>query len=141
MRRPGSVGLEQFLREHPQMSIAPSRESGTVAQGIVSFSARSRNGPEISDSFELRVLVPEGFPAKMPLVTETGRRIPRTEDYHVNKDDTLCLGSPLRLLSIISDKPNLVAFVKCCLIPYLYAVSIKLRDGGPLRFGELAHAQ
>ena len=75
-------------------------------------------------------------------MTETGGRIPRTGEYHVNPtDNTLCLGSPLSLRLKLSKKPTLVGFSENCLVPYLFAVSYKLKNGGPLPFGELAHGE
>jgi hypothetical protein len=87
----------------------------------------------------LEIEVPPGFPKALPRVTETGGRIPRHGDYHVNSDGTLCLGSPLRLLLKLSNAPTLQGFASSCLVPYLFAMSHKLRNGGPLLFGELAH--
>lgn len=72
---------------------------------------------------------------------ETGGKIPRGGDFHVNPDDTLCLGSPLRLLKIIYNYPSLNGFTNKCLIPYLSAVSYKLKNGGEFLFGELAHGK
>ncbi len=84
--------------------------------------------------------MPAAFPRDLPRVTETGRRIPREGEHHVNPtDDTLCLGSPLSLLLKLSTDPTLNGFAETCLVPYLHAVSYKLRHGGPFPFGELAH--
>jgi hypothetical protein len=84
--------------------------------------------------------VPENFPREVPKVTEIGGRIPRKPTYHVNgHDGSLCLGSPLRLLLLVSQKPTLTGFAERCLVPYLFAVSRKLKTGGPLAFGELEH--
>src|SRR5205823_1562005 len=69
-------------------------------------------------------------------------RIPRTGEYHVNtSDNTLCLGSPLSLLLKLSKKPTIDGFAESCLVPYLFAISRKLKNGGPLPFGELAHGR
>lgn len=66
--------------------------------------------------------------------------IPRKGLYHINSgDDSLCLGSRLRLLVSVAKKPTLSGFAKNCLVPYLFAVSRKLLQGGDFTFGELAH--
>jgi len=121
------------------MCIAPSRRPGIVLGGVFSFRAVPVGGPELSDSYQLRIEVPPTFPHEIPKVTETGQRIPRDVSYHVNPDGTLCLGSPLRLLEIVRAKANLVSFAMEFLVPYLYAASHRLRHGGSFRFGELAH--
>ena len=66
-------------------------------------------------------------------------KIPRNGKFHVNPDGTLCLGSPLRLLWKINSAPSLTGFIDTCLVPYLYAVSYKLKHGGDFVFGELDH--
>src|ERR1051326_5548167 len=48
-------------------------------------------------------------------------------------------GSPLRLMLELSRRPTLTGFAEECLIPYLFAISHKLRFGGPLPFDELQH--
>ncbi|WP_172194789.1 hypothetical protein [Saccharibacillus qingshengii] len=57
----------------------------------------------------------------------------------MNPDGTLCLESPINLLGKLSAKPDLLQFAESCLIPYLYCVSHKLKNGGKFLFGELAH--
>ncbi len=104
------------------------------------FGAYHAKEGEIHDSFALQIDVPKAFPKDLPKVRETEGRIPQTGDYHVNQDDrTLCLGSPLSLLLKISKSPTLSGFAENCLVPYLFAISRKLKSGGSLPFGELAH--
>lgn len=123
------------------MSIGPSRDSSTVLRGLFSFSASSNGGIEITDSYQLEIAIPDKFPRMLPRVVETGNKIPRDGKHHVNYDSTLCLGSPLRLLLKLSEKPDLVGFSEKCLVPYLYAVSKKLQYGGEFAFHELAHGE
>lgn len=86
------------------------------------------------------MVVPTQFPKELPIVHELGGRIPRQGRYHINPDDfSLCLGSRLRLLITLAHEPTLIGFAKNCLIPYLYAVSHKLAQGGEFAFGELPH--
>jgi hypothetical protein len=121
------------------MCIIPSRGEELKIKGFFEFSAQPINGIEIRDTYELEITIPNGFPKDIPEVKEVGRKIPRNAMYHINIDDTLCLGSPIRLLKKISQHPNLSGFTETCLIPYLYAVSYKLKFGGEFIFGELAH--
>lgn len=78
--------------------------------------------------------MPGDFPSGVPKVKELAGKIPRDGKHHVNPDDTLCLGSPLRLRMLIRDEPTLSGFASNCMVPYLYWISTK-------RFavGELAH--
>lgn len=134
-------GVRQFLKDYPGMSIAPSREPVKILKGLFSFSAQPTDGVEINDSYHLEIAVPRAFPQDIPIVTELERKIPRDGMHHINPDNTLCLGSPIRLLQKISEQANLVGFAESCLVPYLYAVSHKLRFGGDFAFSELAHGE
>jgi hypothetical protein len=130
-------GLERFLVEYPGMRVKPSRGAGLLLEGVLSFHVEVPK--EITDSYRLRIIVPELFPADLPNVTELDFKIPRHESYHVNPDATLCLGSPIRILQKLSRHPSLIGFAESCLVPYLFAISHKLRFGGELPFSELPH--
>ncbi len=132
-------GLTQFLSDYPGMSIHPSTYAGLELRGTFAFSAQPPDRPLITDSYSLAIRVPPTFPAALPAVTETDRRIPRDGRHHVNPDETLCLGSPLRLLLSLSRRPDLPGFSETCIVPYLYAVSHRLKFGGPFVFDELDH--
>ena len=133
--------LRKFLSDYPFMALRPTKDKNLVLKGDFQFIAKSKDGPEIQDSFELKIEIPYGFPQRIPKVWETNNKIPRTEEgeFHINPDDSLCLGSPLRLLDKINIKGTLVGFTESCLVPFLYAVSIKLQKGGDFYMGELAH--
>jgi hypothetical protein len=133
-------GMREFIRDYKLMAIRPRAGNTPLLKGRLEFSARNPEVGEIEDAFDLEIDVPRNFPRDLPTVTETGKKIPRTPDYHVNQHDgSLCLGSPLRLLLLVSEKPSLIGFAETCLVPYLFAVWHKLRHGGSLPFGELAH--
>jgi hypothetical protein len=124
------------------MAIRPSRTADTVLKGRFSFNARHSSAGTIADGFDLKIVLPRRFPLELPSVTETGGRIPKKADHHVNETDgTLCLGSPLSLLKLLAGEPTLPGFAGRCLIPYLYAVSHKLAHGGKFLFGELDHGE
>lgn len=133
-------GLREFLRDYPLMAPRPRPGQAPLLVGRFAFVARHPDTGEIDDAFDLEIEVPAAFPKDLPKVTEIGSRIPRDGEHHVNAtDDTLCLGSPLSLLLKLSRNPTLNGFAETCLVPYLHAVSYKLRHRGPFPFGELAH--
>jgi hypothetical protein len=121
------------------MGIKPGLKLGTVLRGIFWFSAESEGRETITDRYNLLLKIPELFPRALPTVTELDFRIPRSPSFHVNADGTLCLGSPLRLLWKLSQKPSLPGFASECIVPYLYGISHKLKFGGALPFSELEH--
>ena len=123
------------------MTRAPSRGTSLVLSGTFDFTACAKNYPEIKHKYQIEISVPTGFPRDVPKVKETNGKIPRNGHYHVNHDDTLCLGSPLQLLIKLNTNtsPTLTGFASKCLVPYLYAVSHKLLYGGKFIFDELSH--
>jgi hypothetical protein len=132
-------GLRQFLRDYPRMAIRPAADTYLRLKGTFEFIATHAQHGDVHDAFELQIDVPRALPRELPKVIETGGKIPRSGSYHVNGDGTLCLGSQLRLLLKLSKAPTLAGFADSCIIPYLFAVSHKLRHGGKLIFGELDH--
>lgn len=135
------IGIRKFLTDYPGMSLVPSRGSSLVIKGVFSFSAMPKGKRSITDSYQIKITVPDEFPHAIPTITEMTRKIPRDGKHHVNPDGSLCMGSPLRLLQKISENPNLVGFSENCLVPYLYGVSYKLQIGEEFPFGELPHGE
>lgn len=133
----GWVG--DFIREYPRLRLRPHSSCLVAFSGILDFTAVAPGQPEITDFYSLDIIVPHDFPKSCPEVFEKGERIPRDSKYHKNLDGSLCLGSPLRLFIELSKAPKLTAYVKKCLIPYLYAMSLNLKYGCPFIFGELEH--
>lgn len=139
MRADGSRGLREFLITYPRMAVKPARDECLVLEGMFDFSATSEQHACITDTYDLRILIPSKFPQDPPTVFEIGRRIPRNEDHHVNPDGSLCLGARLRLLYELYQQPTVVGFADRCILPYLFNISHKLRFGGVLPLGELSH--
>lgn len=133
------VEIRQFLKDYPGISLAPQRGATLVLEGIFSYTAMPRGGISITDSYQIQISVPDEFPRAIPKVIEVAKKIPRDGKHHVNPDGTLCMGSSLRLLQKIYEKPTLVGFAETCLVPYLYGASYKLQTGQEFPFGELAH--
>jgi hypothetical protein len=131
-------GLEEFLRAFPLMAVRPVPEYLVTLVGEFEFVAQY-NSETVQDTYELMICVPFGFPRAVPSVLELGGRIPRLASFHMNSDGTLCLGSPLRLLECLSRSESVYGFTLDCLIPYLFAISKRLRQGSEFIFGELAH--
>ncbi len=122
------------------MTFRPRAGKPPVLRGRFAFTARHPDAGEIEDAFELEIEIPPTFPHEVPFVIEIGGRIPREADHHVNTaDNTLCLGSPLRLRQLVAEDPTLTGFAAKCLVPYLFAQSQKQAGSGKFVFGELDH--
>lgn len=138
-QHPVTLGLDEFLGEQPFISIKPSHENYLLLEGEFRFTADHEGLPRITDSYRLRISVPASFPRDVPSVSEIGGKIPRSPHYHVNADGTLCLGSPIRVMTTLMAEPTIPGFSRRCIIPYLYAMTAKLHEGGAFIFGELSH--
>lgn len=128
-----------FLSVYSGFSITPSTNEYIVLKGRFTFKRTYRGENEIEDSYNIAIKVHNSFPKIAPEVEDVEGKIPRDGHYHVNPDGTFCLGTPFRLLLHISKNPSLINFLEIFLIPYLYAVSNKLQNGGEFIFGELQH--
>ena len=132
-------GLDEFLYDQPFTSISPSKGNPLLLEGDFQFCAEYEGHPRISDTYHLRISVPEDFSRQIPTLREIGGKIPREADFHVNSDGTLCLGSRIRLMGRLQEDPTVLGFSKSCIVPYLYAMSLKLLLGHGFIFGELLH--
>lgn len=128
-------GLNEVLSEFPGLRIRLQNNCVLLA-GELDFRAEYTGYGVIEDSYRVTITIPMTFPRQLPTVRVTDSRIPRT--FHTNPDKSLCLGSPLRLHSVIRRKPQLIAFIKECVIPYLFTHSCWEKNH-IMPFGELSH--
>jgi len=131
-----SIGLSAFLSDYPNMSVSVVTDGSThlILNGTFDFVAKFKDEPETQDAYSLEIRVPDNFPLGLPKVREVNGKIPRDGKHHINPDDTLCLGSPLRLKMLSYDEPTLSGFASNCIIPYLYWITTR-----KFAVGELAH--
>jgi len=124
------------------MSNSPVRGASHVLSGTFCYCGTPKGAEKICDCFELEITVPPSFPQALPSVYETGGRIPRDGRHHrFWEDGSLCLGSHIRLRQRMFAKRTLVGFAESCLVPFLYAMSRRLRGEKGFYFGELAHGK
>ncbi len=133
-------GIQDFLNENRGMFLSPYIEDMIHIQGKLEIQAKYKNSPEINDCYDIQLLIPEDFPENIPLAREqSGKITEKIANGHFIGDKYLCLGSPDRIRSIIKKNPIISYFVEKCVIPYLYAISLRNKYGGDLIFGELSH--
>ncbi len=63
-----------------------------------------------------------------------------TTNHHINHDGSFCLGSEIKVKSILSKSPHMVAFSHQILTPFLYSVSHKIQFGS-FPYGDLSHGE
>lgn len=114
----------------------PSRNGALILAGDLEFCVEHRVHGRHCESFAIKMRVSPEFPAILPSVWETAKRIP--DDFHKLEDNALCLGSPLGLRVSLGPQPDLIKFVERCLIPYLFGF-VQFERTAVMPFGELAH--
>jgi hypothetical protein len=132
--------ITTFLSEYPGMTVSPVKGGAITLSGSFSYAATPSDLPRITDTYRVKIHVLSDFPQSMPEVYELDGKIPRDGNHHVNSDDTLCLGPPLRLRWKLNQNPTIVGFAEECLVPYFYSISHKL-NYGTFPFGELDHGE
>lgn len=130
--------LEELLLKYPGLRICPATPRYVRLAGALAFSAEAPGKELIEDEYEIEITIPERFPKWIPSVREMGGRISST--FHKLDDGCLCLGSPTRLLLMLSESSSIVSFVERCVIPYLYGHSFYEKHR-IMPFGELLHRQ
>ena len=131
--------IESFLADYPRMRFRPTVDGTISLVGRFPFSASAAGLPDITDEYRIRIDIVDRLDKALPVIYETGGRISSSRDNHVNPDSSLCLGSPLSQRLQLRATPTLTRFVELCLVPFLYAQSLRERDIANFPFGELAH--
>lgn len=128
--------IEVFRNTYPELRLTYLEDCKICVEGFLGIRAIKDGFEPIEDVFELRWEVRDGFPKRIPLVFETGGRIP--SNYHKLENGALCLGSPVRQRMILADNPTLAGFVEELVVPYLYNRSYYEKHSC-LPVGELDH--
>ena len=131
--------LQDFLSLHPKIRLTELGEE-CVVEGEYWINAQMKGYNPIRDTYHIKIVFPPGYPRSLPVVYETDSRIPRELDYHTYKNGSLCLGSEIKLKSILFESSTIADFVENILNPFLYAVSHKLLYN-VYPFGELDHGE
>lgn len=131
--------IESFLADYPRMRFRPTVDGSISLVGRFPFSASAEGLPDITDEYRIRIDIADPLDKALPVVYEAGERISSSIENHVNGDRSLCLGSPLSQRLQLGATPTLTRFVELCLVPFLYAQSLRERGVAHFPFGELAH--
>lgn len=118
--------IEQGLKTYPSLRFADFTEVITV-QGT--FIAHERvTGIEI-ESYEVKIVFPQSYPHRFPIVEETSRKIPRDINRHVKPDGTLCLANPQDELNVCSSGITFTFFLNEILNTHLCREYVKEKTG------------
>lgn len=122
------------------MSVFPIGNNGQLTlRGKIKLCHQYQQYPKVTCCVELKITFPCQYPLRPAVFEEIGGVIPKSDDYHINSDGSLCLGSPYRVESYLRENINFNEFYNKFCVPYLYAVLLKIQHGINFIFGELKH--
>jgi hypothetical protein len=130
------LAISEAINRFENLRLVPSKDGDIVLRGVIDFTASASGCRTVSDSYEINLRIPTAYPSELPVVHETGGRIPK--DFHKLEGNALCLGSPFRLWLLTKQNPSLLNFIERVVVPYLYAYSLH-EAGEAMPFGELRH--
>lgn len=88
--------------------------------GWLDFSANYHD-EIVTDRYKVKITIPTNFPQNTPSIWEINNKIP--DDYHLNGDNSLCLGTPHDIFFRLKKNPSILYYVEGLVIPYLYRYS------------------
>lgn len=135
-----AIGLEAFLSAYPKIRLLDVHADRIELQGEYQLKAQLDGCNLIERTFYLRIVCPSDYPNELPIVYDTAGYFPCNQDFHIYGDGSFCLGSELKIKSILIADSSLSAFFEKVVIRFLYAVSHKIEFGN-FPYGELAHGE
>lgn len=140
MRHWDAIGLADFLATHQRIRISEISDSQLVLSGDYHLNAQLPGSHLIDRTYSLKLIFPAEYPEKLPTVFEEDEYFPRNQEYHTYDDGSLCLGSEIRIKSLLSDDHSLSVLFDKIIDRFLYAVTHRI-EFGSFPYGELAHGQ
>jgi hypothetical protein len=128
-------GIRLDLFEHqPNLHLLVS-DKGVEISGM--FAVRSPD-KKILDRYKILIKIPPGYPMDLPIVKETGGKIPRDIQYHINNDGTACILLPEDRWRSFPIEAPFSTYLNIPLYNFFLG-QIVYRDQGKWPFGEWGH--
>lgn len=134
------LGLDDFLASHPRIRIVTINNDQVELAGEYHLKAQLAGSQLIDRTYQLRLVCPHDYPRKLPKVLDEGRYFPRNQEYHTYSDGSFCLGSELKIKSLLLGDHSFTAFFENIVDRFLYAITHRIEFGN-FPFGELAHGE
>lgn len=140
MRHWNALGLEDFLAAHPRIRIKDVDDERLVLAGEYHLKAQLPGSQLVERTYRLTLVCPSDYPAKLPTVIDEEQYFPRNQEYHTYGDGSFCLGSELKIKSLLKDDHSLSVFYSEIVDGFLYAVTHRIEYGN-FPYGELKHGE
>jgi hypothetical protein len=98
---------------------------------------------KLYDIFNVMIVIPYNFPKQLPSVIEKDGKIPRTIEFHVDKEGNCCLGTKIALLEYMHKNKimSFCQFLEQIIIMYFFQVKYFLVNGQWLEKPEAHYTQ
>jgi len=115
------------VQEHyPSLSFYTLGKDILVLKGNLEI----KDGKEVLDTYQVEIRFPKSYPNDVPILIETGGRIPRKADRHVNgKSGICCIGPRLEQRQRWLKDPKIRSYIEYFVIPFLANQSYYERMG------------
>lgn len=140
MRHWDVLGLEDFLTAHPRIRIIEINAERLVLAGEYHLKAQLAGSQLVERIYRLKLICPHYYPEKLPIVIDEEIYFPRNQEYHTYGDGSFCLGSELKIKSLLRHDLSLSVFFEKIVDRFLYAVTHRVEYGN-FPYGELAHGE
>ncbi|WP_330111087.1 ubiquitin-conjugating enzyme family protein [Methylophaga thalassica] len=135
-----ALGLEDFLATHPRIRISEINDERLVLAGEYHLRAQLKSSHLVDRTYRLKLVYPRDYPAKLPTVIDEEKYFPRNQEFHTYDDGSFCLGSELKIKSLLKDDRSLSAFFDKIVDGFLYAVTHRIEYGN-FPYGDLDHGE
>lgn len=140
MRHWNALKLDDFLAAHPRIRIVELSDERITLVGEYHLKAQLAGSQLIDRTYRLKLVFPRDYPEKLPMVIDEEGYFPRNQEYHIYDDGSFCLGSELKIKSVLSGDHSLSAFFDEVVDGFLYAVTHRIEHGN-FPYGDLAHGE
>lgn len=140
MRHWDALGLGDFLANHPRIRIIEINDDQVVLAGEYHLRAQLAGSQLVDRTYRLKVELPRDYPHKLPKVIDEEGYFPQELEYHIYSDGSFCLGSELKIKSLLRENYSFTDFFEKIIDQFLYSVTHRIEFGN-FPYGELAHGE
>jgi len=90
------------------------------------------------DTYDVDIVLFSDYPASLPILLETGKKIKRNLDWHISKEGICCLSTPAKMYHDLGGNVTLVRWLDMFAHPYLANHVYKVKAGA-YASGEFSH--
>lgn len=128
--------MEEVQAKHSALELTQEPDGQLRVRGSLGFTI-DHDGCTITDTYQIELYIPNGFPDAPPSVYETEGKVSK-EFGHFMEAGNFCLGAPVEVRRRFAQHRNLLRFIDDQVIPYLFANSY-MREFDALPFDDRKH--